>query len=260
MTDNLVDAIEHAARGLPGAQLKTLAGGVSGYESASAARGNVGALVPTPAYAEAARQLLEAWASADGVTGQAVSLALEAASIAAEREREEQSIEIVWTGPQTPEVPLRLTREVLIDVIRAAQRSLIVVSFAAYKVEVVVQELAKAVERSVDVRLILESDQAGGGTLTFGASGAFAALRRAVSFYVWPTEKRPVLERGRAALHAKAAIADDHTAFVTSANLTGHAIAENMELGLLIRGGPVPRRLAAHFRQLLATGTLERLP
>jgi hypothetical protein len=33
---------------------------------------------------------------------------------------------------------------------------------------------------------------------------------------------------GAAALHAKAAIADDHTALVASANLTGHGIGENM--------------------------------
>jgi phosphatidylserine/phosphatidylglycerophosphate/cardiolipin synthase-like enzyme len=61
-----------------------------------------------------------------------------------------------------------------------------------------------------------------------------------------------VVENGRAALHAKAAIADDHTALVTSANLTGFAIKDNMELGLLIRGGPVPGRLASHLRELIA--------
>jgi phosphatidylserine/phosphatidylglycerophosphate/cardiolipin synthase-like enzyme len=80
-----------------------------------------------------------------------------------------------------------------------------------------------------------------------------------VTFFVWPTEKRPLLERGRASLHAKAAVADDHTAFVTSANLTGHGITENMELGLLVRGGPIPRRLSEHFRELIAEGTLAEI-
>lgn len=262
MSEDLVKAVEQVARRLPASQVDALAKGVFGFESAAAARVRVAGLVPTPAYAEAAGQLLKAWqSSGQGVSGHAVSLALQAASLAAQRERAEESVEIVWTGPQTPEVPLRLTREVLIDVIRAAQRSLIVVSFAAYKVEVVVRELAEAAARGVDIRLILEMAEASGGTLrATEASDAFTKLRDKASFYAWPTEKRPVLEHGRAALHAKCAIADDHTAFVTSANLTGHAISENMELGLLIHGGPVPRRLAAHFSELLAKGVLERLP
>ena len=52
---------------------------------------------------------------------------------------------------------------------------------------------------------------------------AFASLRASASFWVWPADQRPVLPAGTAALHAKAAIADHHTALVTSANLTGPA-------------------------------------
>ncbi len=160
---------------------------------------------------------------------------------------------MVWTGPRTTAVPLRLTREVLIDVIRASRESLFIVSFAAYKVDVVLRELSSAAERGVVIRLILETL---GGTLYVDSALAFESLRGSASFYVWPDEKRPALGEGRAQLHAKAAIADDHTAFVTSANLTGHGIAENMELGLLVRGGPIPRRLSDHFHQLIADGTL----
>jgi hypothetical protein len=29
-----------------------------------------------------------------------------------------------------------------------------------------------------------------------------------------------------------------------------------MELGLLVRGGAIPRRLSDHFRQLISSGTL----
>jgi phosphatidylserine/phosphatidylglycerophosphate/cardiolipin synthase-like enzyme len=174
-------------------------------------------------------------------------------------ERGEESVEVVWTGPRTTAVPVRLTREVLIDVIRDSRQSLFVVSFAAYKVDVILQELAAAADRGVVIRLILESGEAGGGTLTFDAAKAFDQLSNEVTFYYWPEEKRPVLERGRASLHAKAAIADDHMAFVSSANLTGHGILENMELGLLVRGGAIPRRLSEHFRELIADGTLQEI-
>ncbi len=99
-----------------------------------------------------------------------------------------------------------------------------------------------------------------GGTLSVGAAATFETLRQKAHFYIWPQDKRPVVENGRAALHAKCAIADDHTALVTSANLTGFAIKENMELGILIRGGPVPGRLAAQFRELIARGVLAEVP
>ncbi|MGH2847367.1 MAG: hypothetical protein ACRDL0_15320 [Thermoleophilaceae bacterium] len=54
------------------------------------------------------------------------------------------------------------------------------------------------------------------------------------------------------------ALADEDTAFVTSANLTGLGLDENIELGLLVRGGPTPRRIARYVRGLMAEGVLAR--
>ncbi|MFN8105307.1 MAG: phospholipase D-like domain-containing protein [Acidimicrobiia bacterium] len=56
-------------------------------------------------------------------------------------------------------------------------------------------------------------------------------------------------------LHAKCAVADDHTALVTSANLTGAGLEHNMELGLLVRGGGVPPPRAL-WSSLAASGEL----
>ena len=53
-------------------------------------------------------------------------------------------------------------------------------------------------------------------------------------------------------------VADHLAAFVTSANLTGAALDDNMELGLLVRGGPTPRKLALHFQSLVEQGVLLR--
>jgi cardiolipin synthase A/B len=254
--DELVAAIDVVARRLPEGQVATLAAVLEDCQAPTpGARSRAVGAVASPTFADLAGRLVSAWEHEE-IGGSALAVALEAASEAVRKEREEESIEVVWTGPRTAAVPVRLTREVLIDVIRAARESLFIVSFAAYKVEVVLTELSAAADRGVVIRLILESGETGGGTLTFDSAKAFDVLRNGVTFYVWPSEKRPVLERGRASLHAKAAVADDHTAFVTSANLTGHGITENMELGLLVRGGAIPRRLSAHFRELLADGTL----
>jgi phosphatidylserine/phosphatidylglycerophosphate/cardiolipin synthase-like enzyme len=203
--------------------------------------------------------LAESWTThAPDLSGTAIGVALLSCANAVASERGEEVIEVVWTGPRTNEVPVRLTSAALIDVIEAAKKSLIIVSFAAYKVESILAALKAAASRGVRVRIILETDQAAGGTLTFAARPAFESLKDSVEFYIWPAGKRPELDHGKASLHAKAAIADDHTALVTSANLTGHAMMENMELGLLVRGGPVPRRLSRHFIQLIDEGDLEQ--
>jgi cardiolipin synthase A/B len=255
--DELMTAIGEIARRVPPGQVASLVDGLRDCKSPAAETRSraVGAVVGR-AYADMAARLVNAWEREDTLDGSALAVALQAASRAVDEERRQQSIQVVWTGPRTTAVPVRLTREVLIDVIRASRESLFVVSFAAYKVDVVLTELAAAAERGVVIRLILESGEAGGGTLMFDAAKAFDALGNRATLYVWPTEKRPVLERGRASLHAKAAIGDDDAAFVTSANLTGHGITENMELGLVVRGGAIPRRLSEHFRELIADGTL----
>lgn len=54
-------------------------------------------------------------------------------------------------------------------------------------------------------------------------------------------------------------MADEHTALVSSANLTGHALTENMELGVKLVGGSAPRDLAAHFLALMKSGLLTRV-
>ncbi len=162
------------------------------------------------------------------------------------------TVEPVWTGPATAEMSVRLSRAALLEVIGLAQHRLILVSYAAYKVGDLVDALMAAHGRGVDIRFVLETADDSGGALSFDAADAFKALAGQAKFYVWPASKRP--PNGK--LHVKAAIADERAALVTSANLTGAALAENMELGLLVRGGSVPRRLSKHFMSLIDDDTL----
>ena len=76
------------------------------------------------------------------------------------------------------------------------------------------------------------------------------------------TELKPNMEVKRAAkgyLHVKCAVADSRRAFVSSANLTVYAMETNMELGVVLHGGDVPRRIAAHFAALIDAGVLQRV-
>jgi phosphatidylserine/phosphatidylglycerophosphate/cardiolipin synthase-like enzyme len=146
---------------------------------------------------------------------------------------------------------------VLLDLIAGARQELLAVSFAAYRVPAVLEALGTATARGVDVRLVLESAAESGGALTVDAKEAFASLEGQVSFYSWPLAQRGDGPRGT--LHAKAVVADGERALVTSANLTGSALDVNMELGLLVDDGAIPRRLMDHFRELIARGVLLRI-
>lgn len=262
--DPLVAAVRRAATELPSGQLRKLADAIAkhGQPSALARHGIVNA-VPTAVFRHHAAAICEAWIRTGTgdppMIGRGIALSVRAAADAVLDVRGEQHVSVVWTGPASYEVPVRATSAVLAEVIEEARKSLIVVSFAAYKVVAVVDALRAAAKRGVDIRLVLESVIESKGKLSHDAKAAFDALGSTVSFYVWPAELRVSQGGGHAAMHAKCAVADRRKAFVTSANLTGAAMTDNMELGLVIRGGDVPKRIANHFEALIGTGVLKVL-
>ena len=208
-----------------------------------------------PALSDAFERLLAvAQSGSPGASPEALSLALRAAWEADERRRAEQSIELVWTGPSPPGSTLRRTDQVLLEVIEEARRCLHVVTFAAYRIPRVWASLLAATRRGVDLTIVLESS----GKVAFDPMVAIGAdLMLAASVYAWPAEARPRDEAGHfGSLHVKCAVADDKHLLVSSANLTDFALELNMELGVSLRGGELPRRVADHLRYLIRAGIL----
>jgi phosphatidylserine/phosphatidylglycerophosphate/cardiolipin synthase-like enzyme len=258
----LAAVVDEAARVLPRAGANALASALERLDHpAPERRWRVLAAVPAGHAQLQAARLFDAWqAHAPELSGASVALALRAACHTAASLRAGQTVEVVWTGPFSRHVPVRHTRAVLLEVIAAARAQLLLVSYAAFRVPEVLDALAVAAGRGVRIALVLETAEDSGGTLTVDGARAFSSVREHVAFYVWPAEQRPLLSGGPARLHAKAAVADDAMALVTSANLTGHAISANMELGLLVQGGPIPRRLRLHFTELIANRVLVPTP
>jgi cardiolipin synthase A/B len=249
MTDSLEGAIVAFARALPLAQLDDAARVIEHAPDPAAARPLVLALVPNPRYQDQATFLLNAWGKQSAVPGPVVAMGVRAAARAAQEEREVQRVELVWTGPTVTGIAIRHTYAVLVQVIDVARHRLTLVSFAAYTTPVVTNALRAAAGRGVDVRLVLD-----GGT---HAHHAFTALGGTVQLLTWPPTLLPDHDPDHASLHAKCAVADQQVAFVTSANLTSHALDRNMELGVLITGGETPTRLAEHLDGLITTGVLD---
>ena len=187
------------------------------------------------------------WAGDPTVPGSAIGLALRAC-LATDSSDDELAVQVVVTGPSSIKAPVRLTSEVVKELIGSAKDRVTIVSFAAYYMATLIDALDAAVQRGVTVRVILESpenlDGGGGGD----AYSKFQAYR-------WPTEHRPP----GAKLHAKAVIVDGRDVLLTSANMTNNAYDRNIELGVLCRGGDVARCAQAHFDGLVAAGVLVRV-
>ena len=256
--DALIGAAVHAAGAVAPGVLEDAAAMIVAYEQPGfALRRRLADDLPTTAM-EALQPLLDAWSEVE-VSGGVVASALRAAAATADQMRTEQQVEIVWTGPKTDAVHARTTREALLEVINAADRQLTLFSYAGHHVPDVVTAVLARADRGVRVRMVLETAKDSQGGLTVDAATAFGDLANKCAFYIWPLERRQLHSDKSASMHLKAALADNHTALVTSANLTGAALLRNMELGLLVKRGPTPAALAAHVEALIDQGELRRV-
>lgn len=249
--ERLLEAVTAVVCLLSPEKVRALAGVVRkiDYAKAYAALSDV---VSTATAKEAVERLVDAWGSTLVGSGE-LAVMLLAAGHVFESVSKHQSAELVWTGPTTPFVSARRTEQALLQVIGAAKLTLFVTSFVAYDVTTIVKALNDASRRGVSISMLLESSQNHGGSISFDVIGKMRTLVPAVKLYAW-RDRAALFADGR--VHAKIAVADGEVCFVTSANLTGHAMEQNMEAGVLIRGGPTPRLLHEHLQALVDTKTV----
>ena len=185
-----------------------------------------------------------------------LAMALEVGAFFLEQARNRTS-SLVWSGPACVLQPVRTTEQVILDIIKGAQREILLVSFAAYRVPSLLQALRDALHRGICVRFVLETAEDSEGQLRHSATCAFAQLQGAF-FYHWPSDRRPRNRAGHPAkMHAKCA-ANETSFLVTSANLTSDGINGNMELGILHHDPEKAALLLAQFDQLISSGELRQ--
>ncbi|MDE0073458.1 MAG: DISARM system phospholipase D-like protein DrmC [Gammaproteobacteria bacterium] len=176
--------------------------------------------------------------------------------------------DLVWSGPEVPGLHARDTRRVYDQLFSSAKRSLWAVSFAYFDGPQVFEQLARRMEDVPELRVKLLLNIHRGHKDT---SSQDALVRRfAVQFWQkdWPGNVRPAVyydprsvdPEVRGVLHAKTVVADDKSVFITSANFTAAALDDNIELGLLVRDGPLALRVVKHLRRLIDRRMLKALP
>ena len=231
-------------------RVAALAARISNLEASKG--GSLSANVQSAQAGDSLKMLIEAW-KVSTIDGRTLAAMLLAASDAYRLAESNQQVELVWTGPTTELVPARRTEQALIQVIDAARQRLFITSYVAYDIESVAWALRSAAERDVRIDFLVEMSSAQGGKVS---TDPIANLRKIVpnaSFYVWKNKAAAFVN---GSVHAKVAVADRALCFITSANLTGYAMDQNMEAGVLISGKQLPDQLHRHLEALVVTGVI----
>lgn len=206
-------------------------------------------------------EMLELWSSGAGPdAGEDLATLLRVAGMTARRIEERERIEVAWSGPPNVQGTFRRTDLVWTDVVGEADRSLWIASYSSAPTAQMEVALAAALDRGVSVKIIVERTEDNAKFDGHGLARLSNSVRDRAVFLCWPRARRVEIagENGYSAMHAKCVIADRRIAFVTSANLSKSAMEHNIEVGVVIRGGDQPARLAGRFEDMANRGELER--
>lgn len=254
----IVESAYALACSLPGSTVEAVAAAILA-NSQGALRAEISKRVPHHQHRDTVLAFVDRWRKeASDVDGRTVAVALQTAVLSEQTHRDSQSVELVWTGPDTEATPFRRTEQAILQVLDSAQSKITLVSFAVYRIPNVGKALVRAAKRGVRLTVIVETPDkiAGQGEYsTIKALGPEVAACSTV--YSWPKENRPLGDNNKVGiLHVKCAVADGEWLFLSSANLTQQAFTINMELGMLVRGGTMPNRVERQFETMIRDGVL----
>lgn len=177
--------------------------------------------------------------------------------------------DLVWSGPEVPGVPARDTKHVMDELVRNAQRSIWISSYAYFDGPAQFRLLAERMDANpaLRVHLLLNVPRPRHDT----SSSDDLVHRFAHRFWTtdWPGDRHPIVyydprsldvDGPSSVLHAKSLTIDEKAVLVTSANLTEAALNRNIEAGLLVHDPVLAQSLVRHLRGLIDHGVLHALP
>ncbi len=262
LSSQLLTQIRKVAQELPPATLKSVIEGLANLTSKadrSEIRKRLCQQLPNTYWRQEVMNLFSLWQVENrSLDNTALAAALSAAAHCEIKARQESSLELVWTGPNPEEIPLRRTDQALLQLIHSAKQNLMIVSFAVYKVPEVSMALLEAINRGVMLRIIAESPENSEGKIAYGLEATFGKeLLQRAEVIVWPKDKRPRDRDGRhGSLHAKCAVADGRRTFISSANLTNYALSLNIEMGLMLEDQQIAREVTEQINSMIRSGHL----
>lgn len=250
---NGIAQVTAIARAFPERQLERMVAAISGGKlSLSSGVLQIQHMLQlSTADARSVASLFRSWQRMQG-NEESLIAALLAAHAASSRVRAgTPSVRLVWTGPVSATVPARSTMSVLLDMIDRAQQEIVIVGYMITAAAAIIFEhLAAAQKRGVQVILI----------------GDRLEEKLDVLRSCWPSDQRVPAFYSRAetpadprsALHAKLVVVDQRSMLVSSANLTYHGLAGNIEIGIEIEG-QIAAEVVALLNKLIAENICIRI-
>lgn len=251
-----VEAVTTLASSLPSSTVQAVAEAIASC-SQTQLRAEIAKRVPQHHQRSLVLAFLDSWQDSS-VEPSAVAFALLTAARTEQKHRASQSVELVWTGPDSNSNPVRRTEQSILQVLDSAHERITLVSFAVYSIPNIAAALVRAAKRGVVITVVVETPDKLGGENEYSTLQALGPeVETCSSVYYWPKEKRQLSESSKPGiLHVKCAVADGIWLFLSSANFTQQAFTVNMELGLLLKGGTIPLEIEHRFQELIKSGTL----
>jgi phosphatidylserine/phosphatidylglycerophosphate/cardiolipin synthase-like enzyme len=255
----IVEAATALASSLPTSTVETVAAAIL-TTGTSSLKAEIAKRVPHHHHRDRASAFVDCWRTeAADLDASVVAVALQTAALSEQKHRDSQNVELVWTGPDCGDIPFRRTEQAILQLLDSAQERITLVSFAVYSIPNIAKALVKAAKRRVKLTVIVETPDKLGGENEYSTLRALGSeVEACSSVYYWPKEKRKLSSTNKPGiLHVKCAVADGEWLFLSSANLTQQAFTINMELGMLVRGGTMPRRVEKQFDRLIQASQLQ---
>ena len=257
----IIDAAITLAGGLPLGTAESVVEAICTTDPGSV-RSEISRRVPHHHHRDLALSFIEVWhRQAAGTPREIVAVALQSAAQSKRLHRDSQIVELVWTGPEVPQVHFRRTEQAILQLLDSAQKRITLVSFAVYNIPNISKSLVQAAKRGVSLTVIVETPDKLGGENEYSTLRALGQeVAACATVYYWPKENRRLSEGNKPGiLHVKCAVADGNWLFLSSANLTQQAFTVNMELGVLVQGGTMPQRVEEQFRRLINSSQLKKV-
>jgi phosphatidylserine/phosphatidylglycerophosphate/cardiolipin synthase-like enzyme len=179
-------------------------------------------------------------------------------------------VDLVWTGPELPEIANRDTSVVVRELFANAKEYVLVAGYAIYQGREVFRALADRMTQipGLKVRMVLDVHRRHRDTTK--DSEILREFAHKFKKVDWPGSRLPEVfydprsleldNSQRSSMHAKCIVIDRKLAFVSSANFTEAAQVRNIEVGALIQLERFAARLVEHFDTLASARILVPLP
>lgn len=200
-------------------------------------------------------EICDAWRAAPEIRGSDLGAALRTAALIGYRNSDEFA-QLVATRPWDIKSSSRDSLSAYLDVIKKAQRRLTMAMFVVYEVDEILKALEEAQNRGVSIRILVEPPATQGGNISGGHNSVLVLRNHLPSAQIYIPNNQQIT----GTMHAKFVSADEEYAFVTSANLTKAALSRNVEVGVLLAGGKIPKRIESMFDELITRQSIFLAP